>query len=88
MTITIPTHTQGQHDVLFDLVQPYEHFPKQITGSTVWRAEDFRAEPERWQKRWSEEHVRELEEAYEAFERTGLPLTAITRVRHTRYRER
>ena len=80
MAITVASKTSGQHDVLFDLVPPYEQFPKHITGPTVSNADDFRAEPERWQKKWSEEHVRELEAAYEAFQRTGLPLTAITRV--------
>ena len=82
MTITLAPRTQGQHDVLQHLVPPYSQFPKRVDGPTVWNADEFRAQPERWQKRWSAEHIRELDEAYEGFKRSGLPITAITRVSH------
>ncbi len=73
-----PTLTSGQHDADPALLQPYANFPKEITGRTVWTKEQYEGE---WKRTWPAELVGDLEDAYEAFERTGLPLTAITRVR-------
>jgi len=83
MTKPIGIRTSGQHDVQFDLVQPYQHFPKKITGPTVWEADDFRSHPERWLKKWTAEHIQELEEAYDSFAQSKLPITAITKVCHS-----
>jgi hypothetical protein len=69
--------TSGQHDADPALLQPYANFPKEITGGTVWTKEQYEGE---WKRTWPEELVGDLERAYEAFERTGLPLTAINRV--------
>jgi hypothetical protein len=81
MPIALPRpRTQGQHDVVFDLVAPYEQFPRKVTGPTVWRAEDFRAKPELWKERWSDEQIADLERAYESFQGSGRPITAISKV--------
>ena len=35
--------TSGQHPPLYDQLHPYEDFPKEITGPTVWNVEDYRS---------------------------------------------
>lgn len=35
--------TSGQHPPLYDILRPYEDFPKKITGPTVWNVEDYRS---------------------------------------------
>jgi hypothetical protein len=72
--------TQGQSDVSLDLVQPYSNFPLKVTGPTVWKAEDFRSKPDLWKKQWSEEQIRDLEQAYVRFKESGKPITSITKV--------
>lgn len=39
--------TSGQHNPDYSLLRPYQQFPQEITGSTVWRADDYRNNPER-----------------------------------------
>ena len=34
--------TSGQHPPLYDVLHPYEDFPREITGSTVWNVEEYR----------------------------------------------
>lgn len=81
MTIQpVEVRSQGQHDVLFDLVRPYGDFPREVSGPTVWRAEEFRERPGLWTKAWSEEHIKELEQAYDQFVQQDLPITLITKV--------
>jgi hypothetical protein len=80
MVAVLRPRTQGQHDVLFDKVQPYTAFPKVVKGPTVWQAEQFRSRRDLWTKRWSPEHIHELEEAYSMFKASRLPITAITKV--------
>ncbi|KAJ5697110.1 Taurine catabolism dioxygenase TauD/TfdA [Penicillium majusculum] len=36
----------GQHPPIYSLVRPYVGFPKTYTGPTVWKAEDYRENPE------------------------------------------
>jgi hypothetical protein len=82
MPIATPRpRTQGQHDVVLDLVPPYSAFPQKVTGLTVWQAEDFRAKPELWKEQWTVDQIADLERAYESFRETGRPITAISKVR-------
>jgi hypothetical protein len=80
---TQPFHTvlsAGQTEPVAELIQPFSKFPVQVTGPTVWKAEDYRQNPELWQKTWSAEQISDLETAFEAFEKSGKPLTAISKV--------
>jgi len=72
--------TQGQSDVLFDLVQPYSNFPRKIAGPTVWKADDFRSKPDLWKKQWSDEQIADLQHAYDRFKASGKPITSISKV--------
>jgi hypothetical protein len=79
-----PSHaelTAGQNEPILSLIQPFSAFPEKIEGPTVWRKEEFVSNPERWQKRWSNEQIRDLEQAFDAFEKSGKPLTDISKVR-------
>ncbi|KAJ6151414.1 hypothetical protein N7470_007011 [Penicillium chermesinum] len=40
--------TSGQHAPIYDKVWPYSKFPKRQTGPTLWKAEDYRDNPEKW----------------------------------------
>ncbi|EGS17562.1 uncharacterized protein CTHT_0068960 [Thermochaetoides thermophila DSM 1495] len=71
--------TSGQHPPLYDLLKPYEAFPKEITGPTVWKKEDFVDHPERWIHRFTEEEIDELSEATDAFIASGTPLEGISK---------
>jgi hypothetical protein len=83
MPIAIPPSiTQGQKDVSFDLVQPYSSFPRKVVGPTVWQAQEFRDDPERWQHQWSSDQIQDLEQAYESFRVSGKPLTSVSKVGH------
>ncbi|KAF2144683.1 uncharacterized protein K452DRAFT_284998 [Aplosporella prunicola CBS 121167] len=70
--------TSGQHAPLYDKLRPYSEFPKEITGPTVWKAEDYKNNPERWTHPLSEEEVAELGEAADRFIEAGTPLTGIS----------
>ncbi|KAK4702267.1 hypothetical protein P7C70_g3954, partial [Phenoliferia sp. Uapishka_3] len=54
-------------------------FSQVVEGPTLWKAEEFKNAPEKWQRTWSAEQLADLEDAYTKFEATGLPLTAITK---------
>ncbi|ERS98123.1 uncharacterized protein SPSK_06339 [Sporothrix schenckii 1099-18] len=69
--------TSGQHNPLYDQLKPYAAFPKEITGPTVWRKEDYEGQPERWVHRFSEAEIDELSAAADAFIASGTPLTGI-----------
>jgi hypothetical protein len=71
--------TSGQHNPIYSLIRPYEDFPREITGQTVWKAEDYRDHPERWTHVFSREEIAELEAAADAFIAAGTPLTAIAK---------
>lgn len=72
--------TSGQSPPIYSLLRPYEDYPKQVTGPTVWRAEDYSDNPERWTHRLSAEAIGELGEAADRFIASGMPLTGITKV--------
>lgn len=71
--------TSGQHNPDYSLIRPYAEFPKEITGPTVWKAEDYCNNPERWTHAFSEEEIAELGEAADQFIASGTPLTGMTK---------
>lgn len=72
--------TSGQLDPIYERLQPYESFPKEITGPTAWRREDYIDHPERWTHRFTEEEAAEIGEAADKFIASGTPLTGISQV--------
>ena len=40
--------TSGQHPPNYDELRAFEDFPDVIDGPTLWKAEDYRDNPERW----------------------------------------
>ena len=72
--------TSGQHPPLYDLLRPYTDFPKEISGGTVWNAEDYTDNPERWVHEFSPSEVAELSAAADKFIADGIPLTGISKV--------
>ncbi|KAH7006790.1 hypothetical protein EDB80DRAFT_644809 [Ilyonectria destructans] len=73
--------TSGQHEPVYSAIQPYDKFPKEITGPTVWQPHEYVNDPEKWTHAFTEEEVAEIEAAADAFTKSGLPLTAITKDR-------
>ncbi|EDO00389.1 hypothetical protein SS1G_14259 [Sclerotinia sclerotiorum 1980 UF-70] len=71
--------TSGQHPPLYDQLRPYSEFPKEITGETVWKAEDYINNPERWVHVFNEEEIAELSSVADHFIQDKIPLTGILR---------
>ena len=72
--------TVGQQAPLYDLLKPYEQFPKEITGPTLWKAEDYRNNPEKWTHAFTEEEIEELSKTADSFLEAKIPLTGISKV--------
>ena len=72
--------TSGQHPPLYHQLRPYQDFPTEITGPTVWNAEDYKNNPERWTHLFTDEEIAEMSEAADAFQHAGIPLTGISKV--------
>jgi hypothetical protein len=72
--------TSGQHPPLHHALRPYSAFPKDITGPTVWKAEDYINNPERWVHDFSEEEIEELSAVADEFLANNIPLTGISQV--------
>lgn len=72
--------TTGQHPPLYDHIQPFDRFPRQIEGPTVWKAEEYRANPEKWTHVFTPEQIEELSAASDAFLASKTPLTGISKV--------
>ena len=72
--------TTGQHEPIYDDLIPFSDFPKEITGPTVWKAEDYRDASEKWTHRFTPEQIAELSEASDRFITSGTPLTGISKV--------
>lgn len=72
--------TTGQHPPLYDQLQPFEKFPKEISGPTVWKAEEYRDNPEKWTHRFTDEEIEELSTAADNFIASKTPLTGISKV--------
>jgi hypothetical protein len=75
--------TSGQHPPLYDKLRPYSEFPKEIVGPTVWKAEDYINNPERWVHDFSEDEIEELSTVADKFIEDSTPLTGISQVRAT-----
>jgi len=71
--------TSGQHPPLYDALQPYSAFPKQITGPTVWQRSEFEGHPSRWVHPFTPSEIAELSAAADAFIAAGTPLTGISK---------
>jgi hypothetical protein len=72
--------TTGQHPPLYEELHPFDEFPKQISGPTLWKAEDYRDAPEKWTHRFTAEEVAELSATADAFLASKTPLTGISKV--------
>lgn len=74
--------TTGQQKPLYDHIQPFDRFPREITGQTVWKTEDYRTNPEKWTYPFTMEDIEELSTAADDFLAAKIPLTGITKVGH------
>ena len=72
--------TSGQHEPLAEHIRPYSEFPKEITGPTVWKKEDYVNNPEKWTHAFTEQERQELSDAADKFIKKGIPLTGISKV--------
>jgi len=72
--------TSGQHPPLQNELKPYSAFPKEISGETVWKAEDYENNLERWVHVLNDEEIAELSAAANKFIADGTPLTGISQV--------
>ena len=72
--------TSGQHPPLLQHLRPYSDFPKEITGETVWKAEDYINNPERWVHVFSDGEIGELSAVTDKFITSKTPLTGISKV--------
>lgn len=72
--------TTGQHPPIYDQIRPFDKFPRQITGPTVWKPEDYREHPEKWTHRFTPEQIEELSTASDAFLASKTPMTGISKV--------
>lgn len=72
--------TSGQHPPIYSLVRSYADFPKTLTGPTVWKAEDYRENPELWTHHFTAEDIVEISDAADQFTQTGTSLTGISKV--------
>lgn len=72
--------TSGQHNPIYSQLTPPSQFPQEISGPTVWQAEDYLEHPERWTHVFSNDEVAELSDAAEAYLKSGKPLTAMAKV--------
>ncbi|KAJ5195314.1 uncharacterized protein N7498_008752 [Penicillium cinerascens] len=71
--------TTGQHPPLYEQIHPFDEFPRQITGPTVWEAEDYRENLEKWTHTFTPDQVEELYTAADAFLASKTPLTGISK---------
>ena len=71
--------TSGQHPPLLQSLRPYSDFPKEITGESVWKAEDYTNNPERWVHVFSGEEIAELSAVADQFIAGQTPLTGISK---------
>jgi len=76
--------TSGQHAAVESLLFPYSEFPKYVDGPTMWRAEKYRDNPEKWTHPFTEYEVAELSAVADRFIESGIPLTGMARVSGTR----
>ncbi|KAH9825879.1 taurine catabolism dioxygenase TauD [Teratosphaeria destructans] len=73
--------TSGQTNPQYELLKPYSEFPKEISGETVWKKEDYEDHPEQWVHHFSNDEVDEISATADAFIAEGIPLTGITKAK-------
>ncbi|EEH38136.2 taurine catabolism dioxygenase TauD [Paracoccidioides lutzii Pb01] len=71
--------TSGQHPPIYEQAKPFSEFPKEITGRTVWKAEDYTNNPEKWMHQFSEAEIAELSQAADTFLDARISLTVISK---------
>ncbi|KAF7619735.1 hypothetical protein F9C07_2862 [Aspergillus flavus] len=71
--------TTGQHAPLYDHIKSFEQFPKEISGPTVWKAEEYRDAPEKWTHQFTAEEIAELSATADQFLANKIPLTGISK---------
>ncbi|RHZ43368.1 TauD/TfdA family dioxygenase [Aspergillus thermomutatus] len=71
--------TSGQHPPLYEYIRPFERFPKEITGPTVWSAAEYRDQPDKWTRRFTPAELDELSRTADEFIQSKIPLTGISR---------
>ncbi|KAE8153443.1 hypothetical protein BDV25DRAFT_149506 [Aspergillus avenaceus] len=71
--------TTGQHPPLYDHIRPFDKFPKEISGPTVWKPEEYRDQPEKWTHRFTPEEIAELSATADEFLAQKIPLTGISK---------
>ncbi|EYE90894.1 TauD/TfdA family dioxygenase [Aspergillus ruber CBS 135680] len=71
--------TTGQHAPLYDHIREFEQFPKEITGRTAWKPEEYRGQPEKWTHAFNAEEIEELSTAADNFLNAKIPLTGISK---------
>ena len=72
--------TSGQHPPLYHQLSPYQDFPDEVHGPTVWDANDYKNNPERWTHWFTGDEIAEMSEAADKFRSAGIPLTGISKV--------
>lgn len=71
--------TSGQHPPLYNVLQPYSAFPKEITGPTVWKRSDFINSPSSWTHPFTDAEIAELSATADAFIASNTPLEGISK---------
>lgn len=72
--------TSGQHPPLYEQLRSYDNFPEEITGPTVWNAEDYKNNTEKWTHWLTVDEIAELSAAADKFRAASIPLTGISKV--------
>lgn len=72
--------TSGQHPPVEGQLRPYEAFPTEITGATVWEGSEIVKHRQDWEHFWTPSELTELFHAVDAFILSGVPLININKV--------
>ncbi|TDZ19775.1 Taurine hydroxylase-like protein SAT17 [Colletotrichum orbiculare MAFF 240422] len=71
--------TSGQHPPIDSQLRPFESFPREISGPTVWTPQEMLDNQDEWIHRWTEDELRELRRAVDGFSASGTPLANISK---------
>ncbi|KAM3503831.1 hypothetical protein MY10362_003945 [Beauveria mimosiformis] len=71
--------TSGQHPPIESQIRPFEAFPTEITGPTVWEGREMATRHDEWAHHWTESELNELLQAVNAFTVSGIPLININK---------
>ena len=78
--------TSGQHPPVYELLQPYDAFPRTITTqNTLWTGDGLQVNTEKWCYPFDPSEILELGQAADRYIEAQLPLVNITKVGY-RYR--